>query len=162
MGAYFKCHPKAKFVIKTLIKKKGGSPYPSIAEFTKKINLLKKYLGDFIPETEILCDGKHIGVKQAKVEGDDLFHYLKENKPQRFDDFLLGLTNLYKETGMLPDLLNKGNILVTASGEIKIIDIWPLFFEKRVKTSDINKESYEENLGKFGTLKKQHTKKSLP
>lgn len=157
MGSYFRCYQRKKFIIKTLIKKRGGSPYPNSGEFNKKIALLKKYLADFVPKTEINYDGKYIRVKQTKILGEDLFGYLNNNKhekPKRYFDFVQKLSLLYRKTGILPDLLNKGNILITKNREIKLIDIWPLFFKERVITGDINKESYRENLEKLNFLKK--------
>lgn len=155
MGAYFKCYKKGDFIEKTLLKKKSGSPYPDIDEFTSKIDSLK-YLGDFIAKTEIHYDGKRIRLKQEKVKGEDLFIFLNKHgssKLQQFSLFLRKLDELYKKTGILPDLLNRRNVLVSRNNKIKIIDVWPLFFEERIKSGDINQESYKENLERFATLK---------
>lgn len=161
MGAYFRCYLKGKSYIKTLIKKRGGSLYPSLVEFSERVNLLKKYLRDFMPETEINYDGRYIRIKQDKIIGEDIFDFLKIHKEEEikeFSQFIKGLNNLYQKTSMLPDLLNKRNILITKNKEIKIIDVWPLFFKERKTTGDINEESYKENMDKFKFLIAQHQK----
>jgi hypothetical protein len=156
VGAYFRCYREKGLVKKTLIKKVGGSSYPKFEDFSLKMENLKKYLGDFVAETELNYDGKRIRLKQEKVEGEDIFDFLSKqgsSKLKSLKFFLNKLDELYKKTGMLPDFLNKVNILVSVNYEIKIVDVWPLFFEERIKVGDINLESYKENLSKFATLK---------
>lgn len=53
MGAYFRNYNRGNFVEKVLIKKKNGLPYPNFNDFSNKINLLRKYLGGFVVDTEI-------------------------------------------------------------------------------------------------------------
>lgn len=153
MGAYFRSYTKGKVVEKTLIRKRNGSLYPAIDNFNAKINLIQKYLGNFVVDTNIGYNEKSIRIEQPFIEGVDIFEFLKKQKPKRFNVFIKKLNILYLKTGILPDLLNKGNILVTKNKEMKIVDVWPLFFKKRVKDGDINKESYEENLQRFNFLR---------
>ncbi|MBU1177382.1 MAG: hypothetical protein ABIG88_02560 [Patescibacteria group bacterium] len=155
MGAYFKCYKKGNVIKKTLIKKKNGSLYPTINDFNGKIYLIKKYLENFIVDTKVNYDGKYIRVEQPLIIGKDIFKFLKDEKrkPKRFNQFSQKLNNLYLKTGILPDLVNNENILVTKDDEIKIIDIWPLFFKKRIEDGDVSEQSYKENLKKFNFLK---------
>lgn len=153
MGAYFRCYKKYGVIRKTLIHKKNGSSYPSIEDFNEKIGLLRKYLGNFVVDTKIVYDGKFIRLEQPFVSGEDIFKCLKDRKLKGFDRFLQGLNDLYSDTEMLPDLINEDNILVTDGDEIKIVDVWPLFFEQRVKDGDITSQSHQENLDRFYSLK---------
>lgn len=153
MGAYFRVQKNKGIVTKILIKKKNGSPYPSIEDFNKKISLLKKYLGDFIADSSVTFDGKSIRVEQPEIHGEDIFVYLRGKSPARFSQFVQSLDNLYRETEILPDLINDRNILVTKNNQIKVVDIWPLFFRERVESGDLNEQSYRENLERFALFK---------
>ncbi len=68
-GAYFDIRTKDNFVIKTLVKKEGGSIYPSFDLFSEKISLLKEYLGDFIVNTEIVNESGILVIKQPFIHG---------------------------------------------------------------------------------------------
>ena len=153
MGAYFKCTKRDGIVQKTLIRKEGGSEYPTFEEFSSKIDTLKKYMGDFVLDSRVEYLGNRIRIVQPEFKGSDLFGFLKVKKPKDFDRFLLLMNQMHLEAGMLPDMLNIGNILVNGDGEIKIVDIWPLFFSERIDNGDITAESYKENLQKFDFLK---------
>ncbi len=152
MGAYFKLQKIDNNVIKTLIKEEQGSEYPTLYEFKSKINLLKKYLSNNVVDTHIRQYGHNIEIKQLFIKGEDLFIFLKNKQPQDFIGFVKKLRDLYSKTKILPDLLGRGNILVTKEKKIKIVDVWPLFFEERVKSEDLNAVSYEENIKKFKSL----------
>jgi len=153
MGAYFKIKKESDIIKKTLIRKKNGSPYPTIDDLNLKIFLLKKYLIDNVVETKIIQNGKSIQLEQPFTRGKELFILLEKEMPNNFIKFVKRLKKFYSNTGMLPDLLDNKNILVTENNEIKIIDLWPLFFKERVKNRDLNEQSYKENLKKFNFLK---------
>lgn len=152
MGAYFKLQKIDNNVIKTLTKKEQGSKYPTVNEFKSKIDLLQKYLSNNVVDTRIGQYEHYIEIKQPFIKGVDLFIFLKNKQPQDFIGFVKKLRNLYSKTKILPDLLGHGNILVTKEKKIKIVDVWPLFFEERVKNEDLNVVSYEENIKKFKSL----------
>ncbi len=155
MGAYFRTYIKGNVIKKTLIRKKNGSPYPDIDDFNEKISLIKKYLGDFVADTKVEYDGKSIRMEQQFIEGEDIFVFLKAKTPRKFTEFVQKINTFYLETGILLDLVNGRNILVTKDHEIKIVDVWPLFFRERVASGDLNEESYNENLQRFISLKTQ-------
>lgn len=157
MGAYFRIYDRGEYYLKTLVKKQNGSSYPKIAEFQAKFELLKKYLIEFMANSEMVGDGKLIRIKQVKIKGQDIFQYLnnqKNPKPQGFSKFIDQLDLLYSNTQFLPDLLNDGNILVTNQKEIKIVDLWPIFNHERVEIGDLNQESFDANIEKFAYLKR--------
>lgn len=158
MGSYFRNYNSGNFIEKVLIKKRVGSPYPDFKDFSDKINLLKKYLGKFIIDTEIFCQNDRYCVKQSIASGVDLFVFLKKypekvNK-QTLKQFIFCLDKLYKDTKILPDLIGYNNIIVTKTNKIKLVDVWPLFFRKRVIDGDLNESSYKENLDQFEFLRK--------
>jgi len=153
-GSYFECRRDKVKIYKKLLNKAGGSIYPSTDYFIKKINILRKYLSEFVVETEIYEIDGRIQIIQPIINGVCLYKFLKthKDKPSRFDNFVEQLKRMYLDTKTLPDLLNNGNILVTAKKEIKIVDVWPLFFIDRVNNGDINLESYKENIIRFKQL----------
>ncbi len=136
--------------------KKGGSPYPNFNDFTEKIKLLKKHLGNFMVDTNIYKENERYHLKQKFVSGKDLDIYLKKSMSKKLKSEVkklsIRLSKIYKETSILPDL-NKGNILVTKNNSIKLVDVWPLFFYERVTQRDLSKKSYFENLEKLEVLK---------
>ena len=122
------------------------------------VYLLKKYLGNFAIDTEIFCRNDRYYIRQSIVSGVDLFGYLKKH-PEKINkqilrQFTFCLDKLYKNTKILPDLVGRNNIFITKTNKIKLVDVWPLFFHKRVIDKDLNKESYRENLDQLKSLHK--------
>jgi len=156
MGAYFRCYKNGRVVQKTLIMKKGGSPYPNFDDFVGKIKLLNKYLRNFVVGTKIYEKNNRYHLEQNFILGKDLDVYLKQPISKQLKSEIKKLSVcldiMYKKTGILPDL-NKGNIFVTKNNSIKLVDVWPLFFYKRVTQRDLSKKSYCENLEKLEILK---------
>lgn len=108
-GGSFSCFTDGKRVIK--FTKAGSSEakaYEKYHQISGEYQLLKKYLGGYVLESEISLeerqDGWVVGIGQDFVSGTPLRKSLSSKNPLIHDFFDKSLS-MYKDTGLVPDLL---------------------------------------------------------